>query len=116
MRTWPAIVIALSSGFLTAGVWAAGAQQVESLPRSAPSSARAFPHDQGVVDLMVTGAAAKTLYDRLPGKGVEQQCGAAGLFKGNGRVSCAKDGADHVCHIWLDVPKQTLTEAETDDC
>ena len=99
------------------GPGAAGAQ-VETLRKPPPpaSTARAVAYDQGIVDLLVTGAAAKALYDRLPGKGVVQECGAAGLHKGDGRIVCSKDGPEHVCHIWLDVPKQTLTEAETDDC
>jgi hypothetical protein len=79
--------------------------------------ARAFPHEAGVVDLMVTGPAAKQLYDRLPGKGQKDQCGAAGLIKGDGKISCVKrDGGGHVCHVWLDVPKQALADPEDDDC
>ena len=80
------------------------------------SEARAFPHEAGVVDLLVIGPAAKTLYDRLPGKGEAQACGAAGLHKGDGRITCAKDGQAYSCHVWLDVPKQTLAQPETDDC
>jgi hypothetical protein len=95
----------------------AGAQQrVETARAPDPATARAFPYEAGTVDLLVTGAAAKTLYDRLPGKGARSACGGTGLHKGDGRISCTKDGAEHVCHIWLDVPRQTLTEAETDDC
>ncbi|CAN5792863.1 hypothetical protein BH11PSE6_BH11PSE6_08950 [soil metagenome] len=95
----------------------AGAQQrVETARAPDPGIARAFPYDACIVDLLVTGAAAKTLYDRLPGKGARSACGGTGLHKGDGRISCTKDGAEHVCHIWLDMPRQALTEAETDDC
>jgi len=82
----------------------------------ATSEARAFPYDQGVVDLLVIGPAAKTLYDRLPGRGEKQACGAQGLHKGDGKMTCAKDGSDYSCHIWLDALRQTLAEPETDDC
>jgi len=88
-------------------------------PKPAPETdgvARAFPHDKGVVDLMVTGPAARQLYDRLPGKGQESQCGDVGLLKGDGKISCAKRGSDYVCHIWLDVPRQALAAPEEDDC
>jgi hypothetical protein len=79
--------------------------------------ARTFPHEEGVVDLMVTGPAAKQLYDRLPGKGRKDQCGAVGLLKGDGKITCAKrDGGDYVCHVWLDVPRQALAPPEEDDC
>lgn len=115
MKRWLSMGLALPACVVAAGVCAAGLQHVDSTP-AAPSSARAFPYEAGVVDLTVTGAAAKILYDRLPGKGVKQECGATGLHKGDGRMTCAKDGAEHVCHIWLDVPKQALTKAETDDC
>lgn len=82
-----------------------------------PSSAEAFPASDGIVDLMVTGQAARTLYDRLPGKDEKAEaCGAAGLHKGDGRMQCTKLGNEYSCHLWLDVPKQTLTEPEIDDC
>jgi hypothetical protein len=89
-------------------------------PKPAPVTdgvARAFPHEAGVVDLMVTGPAAKQLYDRLPGKGQRDECAAVGLLKGGGKISCAKgDDGDYVCHVWLNVPKQTLAPPEDDDC
>jgi hypothetical protein len=88
-------------------------------PKPAPADgvARAFPHEAGVVDLMVTGPAARQLYDRLPGKGQKDQCAAVGLLKGDGKISCAKrDDGDYVCHVWLDVPKQTLAPPQEDDC
>jgi hypothetical protein len=81
-----------------------------------PSSSAVFPYEQGVVDLLITGPAAKALYDRLPGKGAAQACGATGLHKGDGRIGCTRNDADYACHIWLDVPAQSLTDAETDDC
>lgn len=80
------------------------------------SHADAFAASDGIVDLMVTGPAAKALYDRLPGKGNAQACGASGLHKGNGRISCVRRYAHYSCHLWLDVPKQELTDPETDDC
>lgn len=80
------------------------------------SEARVFPHDAGVVDLLVIGPAAQTLYDRLPGRGVTNACGATGLHKGDGRIVCAKVNADYSCHVWLDVPRQTLADPEEDDC
>lgn len=102
---------------LIAGPSAAIADEV---PKGAipapPSAAKAFPYERGIVDLLVTGSAAKTLYDGLPGKGVEQACGASGLHKGDGKMSCARNGQDYACHIWLDLKAQTLTEAEIDDC
>lgn len=80
------------------------------------SEARAFPYEGGIVDLLVMGPAAQTLYDRLPGHGKTSACGATGLHKGNGQLLCVKDAADYRCRVWLDVPKQSLTNAETDDC
>lgn len=80
------------------------------------SEARAFPHDAGVVDLLVIGPAARTLYDRLPGRGVSNACGAAGLHKGDGRMRCTKDDTSYSCHVWLDASKQALAEPEDDDC
>ncbi|MDG2522609.1 hypothetical protein P7B02_13750 [Caulobacter segnis] len=80
------------------------------------SEARAFAHDDGVVDLLIIGPAAKVLYERLPGKGRVQACGGAGLHKGDGRITCRKDDDGHACHIWLDARKQTLADAEIDDC
>ncbi|TZG29446.1 hypothetical protein [Sphingomonas montanisoli] len=81
-----------------------------------PSSAKVFPYEAGIVDLLVTGAAARSLYDALPGQGQEQACGAIGLHKGDGKMSCAKTGDDYACHIWLDVKAQALALPETDDC
>lgn len=80
------------------------------------SEARVFPHDAGIVDLLVIGPAARTLYDRLPGRGVANACGAAGLHKGDGKIVCTKVDADYSCHVWLDVPKQSLAHPEEDDC
>lgn len=80
------------------------------------SEARLFPHDEGVVDLLLLGPAARMLYDRLPGRGVPSACGATGLHKGDGRMTCTKDDADYSCHVWLNVPKQTLADPEQDDC
>lgn len=79
--------------------------------------ARAFPSDNGIVDLLVTGAPAKVLYTRLPGKGKKSECTPdAGLYKGNGKMQCLKSGEDYTCHVWLDVPMQKLTDPEADDC
>jgi len=80
------------------------------------SEARVFPHDKGVVDLLVIGPAARTLYDRLPGRGATNACGATGLHKGDGRMVCTKIDASYSCHVWLDVPKQSLADPEEDDC
>lgn len=107
---WIAVITAAS-----APAWA-----VDGPPKTAgeppPSEARTFAHEAGVVELLVIGPAAKTLYDRLPGKGKVQACGASGLHKGDGKISCRKDDGDYACWIWIDAGKQTLTEAETDDC
>lgn len=80
------------------------------------SEARSFPYDDGVVDLLVIGPAARTLYDRLPGRGTESACGGSGLRKGDGSMTCVKDGPEFSCHIWLDARKQALAPPETDDC
>lgn len=80
------------------------------------SEARIFPHDGGVVDLLLIGPASRMLYDRLPGRGVTNACGATGLHKGDGRMTCTKVDAAYSCHVWLNVPKQTLAEPEGDDC
>ena len=80
------------------------------------SEARAFPHDAGVVDLLVIGPAARTLYDRLPGRGASNACGADGLHKGDGQMRCTKVDAAYSCHVWLDASKQALAEPEDDDC
>lgn len=80
------------------------------------SEARSFAYEAGVVDLLIVGPAAKTLYDRLPGRGAESACGAAGLHKGDGRISCVKLDDEYSCHIWLDAPRQALAQPETDDC
>lgn len=80
------------------------------------SEARVFPHDEGVVDLLVIGPAARTLFDRLPGRGVTNACGAAGLHKGDGQMACTKVDAAYSCHVWLNVPKQTLASPQDDDC
>ena len=96
-----------------------GAARPAQAPRAASadvSEARVFPHDGGRVDLLVIGAAARTLYDRLPGRGVANACGAAGLHKGDGKLVCTKVDADYNCHVWLDVPKQSLADPEEDDC
>lgn len=95
---------------------AIGGAQSRERTGDAASRADAFAGSDGIVDLMVTGSAARTLYDRLPGKGEAQACGASGLHKGNGRISCVLREGDYSCHLWLDVPKQALTEPETDDC
>ena len=79
--------------------------------------ARAFPAENGVVDLLVIGDPAKTLYNRLPGKGKKSACNPdGGLYKGNGKMQCVKDGNEYSCHVWLDVPMQKLTDPESDDC
>ena len=80
------------------------------------STAKVFPYEAGVMDLLVTGSAARSLYDALPGKGTAQACGATGLHKGDGKMSCAKNGDDYACHIWLDMQSQTLASPEIDDC
>jgi uncharacterized protein YecT (DUF1311 family) len=80
------------------------------------SEARAFPHDDGVVDLLVIGPAAQTLYDRLPGKGAANACGVTGLHKGDGRMNCVRADGAYSCHVWLDVPKQSLAAPQEDDC
>lgn len=80
------------------------------------SEARVFPHDNGVVDLLLIGPAAQTLYDRLPGKGAANACGATGLHKGDGRMTCVKADGAYSCHVWLDVAKQSLADPEEDDC
>ncbi|WP_454762155.1 lysozyme inhibitor LprI family protein [Caulobacter segnis] len=85
-------------------------------PSADVSEARVFPHDAGVVDLLVIGPAARTLYDRLPGRGVANACGATGLHKGDGKISCTKVDADYSCHVWLDAPKQSLADPQEDDC
>ncbi len=78
---------------------------------------RAFPYDNGIVDLLVIGPPAKLLYTRLPGKGKKSECSPdAGLYKGNGKMQCLKSGEEYTCHVWLDVPMQKLTDPETDDC
>ena len=101
---------------ITVGAQAGEARHGGATREIATSEARVFPYDQGVVDLLVIGPAAKTLYERLPGRGEKQACGAAGLHKGDGKMVCVKDGPDYSCHIWLDLPKQTLAAPETDDC
>ncbi|RVT91202.1 hypothetical protein [Sphingomonas crocodyli] len=88
----------------------------DETPKLTPSTAKIFPYEAGVMDLLVTGPAAQSLYDALPGKGVEQACGATGLHKGDGKMSCAKNDADYACHIWIDTKAQALTLPETDDC
>ena len=80
------------------------------------SEARAFAHDGGAVDLLVIGPAAKTLYDRLPGPPKTSACGAAGLHKGDGSMTCVKLDTEHSCHVWLNPAKQSLADAEDDDC
>lgn len=80
------------------------------------SEARTFAHDDGIVDLLVIGPAAQTLYDRLPGRGTASACGGEGLRKGDGRMICTKASGDYSCHVWLNVPKQTLSDPEGDDC
>lgn len=83
----------------------------------ATGEVRAFPYDNGIVDLLVIGAPAKVLYARLPGKGKKSECNPdAGLYKGNGKMQCLKSGEDYSCHVWLDVPMQKVTDPETDDC
>lgn len=85
-------------------------------PSADVSEARVFPHDGGVVDVLVIGPAARTLYDRLPGRGVANACGAAGLHKGDGKIICTKIDADYSCHVWLNAPKQSLADPQEDDC
>lgn len=102
-------------GAATVGRAESGAQA----RRETMSTAKVFPSDNGIVDLMVTGPAARTLYDNLPGKGEEEEengCGASGRHKGSGRIRCVERDGEYSCHIWLDVPKETLTEPEIDDC
>lgn len=104
--------LAAASMMIAIGLAAPAATAVEE----PTSEARSFPYDDGVVDLLVIGPAARTLYDRLPGRGVESECGGSGLRKGDGSMTCVKDGAEYSCHIWLDARKQTLAPPETDDC
>lgn len=106
------MVMACMIGAL-ASAQAASKPAEESEPKS---EARAFPHEEGVVDLLITGPAARILYDRLPGKAKTQACGATGLHKGDGKITCRKDDDGFACHIWLDARKQTLAPPETDDC
>ncbi|AYV44795.1 hypothetical protein CFHF_23240 [Caulobacter flavus] len=80
------------------------------------SEARTFPYDDGVVELLIIGPAARLLYDRLPGKGKTQACGASGLHKGDGQITCSKEGGEYACRVWLDAKKQTLAQPESDDC
>ncbi len=97
--------------------WAVTAQ-ADEMPGDPPESiARSFPAENGIVDLMVTGPAAQALYDRLPGRGQKQACGATGLHKGDGPMRCVKqDDGSYTCHIWFDTPRQSLTQPESDDC
>lgn len=112
------IMLALTA--VAAGLIGPSAGMADEVPKgaiaNAPSTARAFPYEQDIVDLLVTGSAAKELYDRLPGTGKAQECGALGLHKGDGKMRCSKDGQDYACHIWIDAKAQSLTNAETDDC
>lgn len=111
------IIILAASATLVGTSAAALAGSGEQDMRRPASSAKASPGSDGVVDLMVTGPAARTLYDRLPGEGKEEKsCGALGLHKGDGSMTCTKHEGNYSCHIWLDVPKQTLAPAESDDC
>ena len=104
-------------GLAMAGLSAAAADEMpKGMVVPGPSSAKVVPFEASVRDLIVTGQAARSLYDALPGKGEAQACGATGLHKGDGKISCAKNGDEHVCHIWLDMQAQTLTQPEIDDC
>jgi hypothetical protein len=103
--------------FATLLLAAAAPRAADTTPNGVEAPvARAFPHDAGVVDLLVTGPAAKLLYDRLPGDGQAQACGASGLHKGDGSMSCVADGSRHSCHIWIDAPRQRLALPEENDC
>ena len=92
------------------------AKGARAKPAAATSEARAFAYEAGVVDLLVIGPAAQTLFDRLPGKAAASACGGEGVHKGDGRMICTRTRGDYSCHLWLDVPKQALTNPETDDC
>lgn len=102
-------ILALLAAMSLAGPAGAG-------PEAPTSEARSFAYEQGIVDLLIIGPAAKTLYDRLPGRGAESACGGGGLHKGDGRITCLNEDEQYSCHVWLDVPRQTLTDAEIDDC
>lgn len=83
------------------------------------SNAKVFPAENGIAHLMVTGPAARSLYDNLPGKGQEEKengCGASGRHKGSGRIRCVERDGEYSCGIWLDLSKEALTEPEIDDC
>ncbi|WP_369059021.1 hypothetical protein ABOZ73_15485 [Caulobacter sp. 73W] len=96
---------------------ASGEAADRSEPKARPQSeARAFAYEDKVVDLLIVGPAARLLYDRLPGRGQVQACGASGLHKGDGKITCRKDDDGYACHIWLDAGRQTLAEPQTDDC
>lgn len=111
------IMVLLAAAAVLIGTSASMADETpKGVIANAASTARAIPYDAGVVDLLVTGSAAQDLYDRLPGAGRPQACGALGLHKGDGKMSCSKDGQAYACHIWLDVTAQSLTDAEVDDC
>ncbi|MET0336222.1 MAG: hypothetical protein ABW063_00520 [Caulobacter sp.] len=106
---------------LILGAMIAALATAEAADRSAPkakaqSEARAFAHDDKVVDLLIIGPAARMLYERLPGKGEVQACGASGLHKGDGKITCRKDDDGYACHIWLDAGRQTLADPQIDDC
>ena len=107
--------LALSCGAATIGMTRTG-EQVQDRDRS---TVMALPYDNGIVDLSVSGPAAQTLYDRLPGSGEEEEkngCGSTGLHKGSGRIHCVNRDEQYSCNIWLDASKEALTEPETDDC
>ena len=89
---------------------------LQAPPSEPKSEARAFTHDEGIVDLLVIGPAAKTLYERRPGKPRENACGGEGLHKGDGAMTCMRIAEEYSCHIWLDPKKAALAQPEIDDC
>lgn len=78
-RGW---VLAAVLGLAVVGPAGAGDGPAPEPPKS---EARAFPYEDGVVDLLVIGPAAKTLFDRLPGKAQASACGGEGL---NSQTKC----------------------------
>lgn len=97
-------------------VRAAELEQMIGQGGAATSEARLFPYDEGVVDLLVIGSAAQSLYERMPGRGAKNACGGEGVHKAAESLICTKAGADYSCHIWLDASKAKLAPPETDDC
>lgn len=74
-----------------------------------------FVHEGHVVDVVLTGPSAKALWDQMPGKGEQTECGA-GLRKGGGKLGCRLVDGQYSCEIWVDAKKGELTPALEDDC